>query len=1018
MIGGSLPRWRAVLSSSPHLSERFKERNARLLARASEGANPQTVEAAEAIAALNPRHAARVLFGVPDVLRPSGRTLMEVAGSSEFATAIRPWLGATALDDHLQLQPPLQRTRVPLHPDRRATRVPESPAGPLVAVAWSGASVAIREANRRRLADALSRHARGRADGGLIATAPDTYALATMSTGDAWSFAPDYGPTVEDELRAGELSRSDRARLVHTLAGLRSVLLDAGVVWQGFAPRNMFRAGGELVLIDFEACADVEQEPLLAAEYLAWHTVFFADCLTDEEARLVFARPPRVPSVPSDTTLPADPFERALLGVTEVTWGVRADLLERSARLEGRHLRPNGAMRDRGVLFGHELGHFWGDFVPVEIEVEMFRALDQIDNPATLVACLEVFEAAMEADIDSMLLADAAHTHSAGSPRTNALTETLSGTGPETVASVRRDQADWFERLIDDPARLVDRVLAKIHDASADNLSRDYLIGDKRARGAHADQLHAAVDVGMRFAHADERGDRFINHAEPDELLKLAAEPLPASGADFDAVLTEAEQRFITYSISQAHRGYLAFPDSGNAVAAVAGSMLTRLLNQNLIAVDRSAPAATFVTVKVIEWLRQLVGYETMPLTEFRGVKDVAGVWTTGGHMSNHMAMLTALGHRFPEARQRGLRALDTEPVVIMAGPIAHYSHSDAGFHLGLGWDAVRHVPARPDYTTDPEAVEAMLADPPDGMTPFMVIGVAGNCRTTGLDDLASIAEVCARHDVWFHADACHGGSLLFSERRKRECLTGIEQADSVSLDPHKGLFTPYPSSYVLFRQRGVLNQFSRHVTTVEEDGCWDLGLITPFFGSVGFEALPTWMLLKHLGTERLGDLVESRHALVRHLQRRLDDSALFVRLNDVDFYRLAWVFCPPAVQGACRNTSDPKKLAQLRTLVSDYTARLNDLLYRRGQVCFDEHTLADLDDRVGMGAGTKFTIMASCPGNPLTTLRDIDRAVDDLVATARSLTDAMIAALDGEHAGDHRIRLRIRRGRDRHRGQ
>ncbi|MGH3468287.1 MAG: hypothetical protein ACRDQF_11210, partial [Thermocrispum sp.] len=75
----------------------------------------------------------------------------------------------------------------------------------------------------------------------------------------------------------------------------------------------------------------------------------------------------------------------------------------------------------------------------------------------------------------------------------------------------------------------------------------------------------------------------------------------------------------------------------------------------------------------------------------------------------------------------------------------------------------------------------------------------------------------------------------------------------------------------------------------------------------------------------------------------------------------------------------------------------------RRCQVCFDEHTLADLDDRVGLGVGTKYTIMASCPGNPLTTLADIDHAVDELVAVARSLTGGMVAALDGEHDGDRR---------------
>ena len=207
-------------------------------------------------------------------------------------------------------------------------------------------------------------------------------------------------------------------------------------------------------------------------------------------------------------------------------------------------------------------------------------------------------------------------------------------------------------------------------------------------------------------------------------------------------------------------------------------------MNQNLIAVDRSAPVATFVEIQVIEWLRELVGYASASLSALRGVRDVAGLWTTGGHLSNHVAMLTALGHRFSEIRERGLRGLDTQPTVIMAGPIAHYSHSDAAFHLGLGWNAVVAVAAQATYTTDPASVEAALRDPPAGTTPFMVVGVAGNCGTTGLDDLASLADVCERYGVWFHADACHGGSLIFNERLRRRHLTGLERVDSVSLDP------------------------------------------------------------------------------------------------------------------------------------------------------------------------------------------------------------------------------------------
>jgi glutamate/tyrosine decarboxylase-like PLP-dependent enzyme len=575
--------------------------------------------------------------------------------------------------------------------------------------------------------------------------------------------------------------------------------------------------------------------------------------------------------------------------------------------------------------------------------------------------------------------------------------DALATNNVETLARARQNVPDWYSTIEDDPARLVDTVLlamlARIegHDVSS------YLVGTSDEREHHTQRLYQTVDVGMAFLHADDRGPRFLNHADPDQLQKILAEPAPTEGRDFDTVLADVDERVLRYSIAQAHPGYLAFPDSGNALASLAGSMLTRLLNQNMIAVDRSAPAATFATIQVIEWLRELVGYDAIALTEMRGVRDVAGLWTTGGHMSNHVAMLAALGRRYPHVRTTGLGALDTRPAVVMAGPIAHYSHSDAAFHLGLGWDAVLQVPARADYTTDPDAVDALLSDPPNGITPFIVIGVAGNCRTTGLDDLSALAEVCRRHGVWFHVDACHGGSLIFNARLRTQCLAGIELADSVSLDPHKGLFTPYPSSYVVFRDRGVLNQFSRHSDSVNADGCWDLGLITPFFGSVGFEALATWMLLKHVGIRQLGALVEARQVLVRHLERRLNDSGLFICLNDVDFYRLAWVFCPPAVRAATRHCRSEDSRMRARQVVSQFTARLNDILYRRGEVCFDEHTLADLDDRVSLGAAAKYTIMAACPGNSLTTAHDIDRAVDMLVEAARPLVAPMVEALGTE---------------------
>ncbi|MCW2569544.1 MAG: hypothetical protein JWN54_3641 [Mycobacterium sp.] len=960
--------WRSILDANPNLSDRYRQRYAILLRQlANDGTEEQRV-AAGLVAVSHASRAAAILLGVePTVAMAGPAWTVMVEGS------VQP-LPHGDLDRAIAAFPSLEQTRVPVHPSRHAHVLPTG----AIALRWSAATVGARLDNASRFAD-IARVAGARTP--LPIRVWDDYTICSADQEHVWVLSPNLGITLEDLLRDHVETRQP---IIETLRVLRSTMLARGLIWQGFAPRNMFMVEGQLVLIDFEEVVSAEANPVRAAECLLWHRVFFADCLDSDEQAALFDGDGI--GVPDETVVPADDFERALLDLDVVTFAQRRELLLASAVLEGLHRRANSRL-----LFGHELGHFWGDFVPVDIEVSIFRALTGVTDEDDTVACLEVFEAAMEADIIRGLRQQAMGDTAVAALRTAALADALVWSGAAVLATARLGIADWYDQLVSDPAMLVDRVVFQL---TGGELADDVLIGAAGTRNNTEAALQKALGVGLDFLHGSEHEAPVLQHADTDQLRAMVAAPLPEAGENFADLLVETSRLVGAYSISQSHPGYLAFPDSANSLAAVAGSMLTRLLNQNLIAVDRSAPIATFIEVQVIEWLRGLAGYDTRPLDQVRGVKDVGGLWTTGGHLSNHVAMLAALGRIFPQARREGLRALDTQPAVIMSGPIAHYSHSDAAFHLGLGWDSVLSVAATPGYTTDVDAVEKMLIDPPAGRTPFMVVGVAGNCRTTGLDDLAALGEVCRRHSVWFHVDACHGGSLLFSPDLRARHLAGIESADSISLDPHKGLFTPYPSSYVLFQDRRVITQFSRHEATVQRDDCWDLGLITPFLGSRGFESLSTWMMLRHIGTRRLGRLVEQRQALVRHLERRIDAAGMFVRLNDVDFYRLAFVFCPPAVWAAIQQL-EPAGHQRAVKIVSDYTSALNTHLYQAGQVCFDEHTLADLGNRVGAGRVT-YTVMGACPGDALLTPEDLDRAVAHLAEAAHPLTSGMLAAIRG----------------------
>jgi glutamate/tyrosine decarboxylase-like PLP-dependent enzyme len=271
-----------------------------------------------------------------------------------------------------------------------------------------------------------------------------------------------------------------------------------------------------------------------------------------------------------------------------------------------------------------------------------------------------------------------------------------------------------------------------------------------------------------------------------------------------------------------------------------------------------------------------------------------------------------------------------------------------------------------------------------------MVVAVAGNCRTSSIDDLSSIAELCRKHGVWFHVDACHGGSLLFS-RSLREDLVGIEQSDSVSLDPHKGLFVGYPLSYLLVRDGATLARFCRYPDKVEDPTVFDLGLITPFFGSRPFTSLKLWLLIKHLGLDGLESVVESRKRVYLKCVALMEETGKFLLLNDADFYRSAFVYYPQQLREFFHKYSvEPSKRAQL---ISRYTAEFAEISYRKGKAVFDLFSLQDLSNRLGNGTEVKYQVMGMSIGHP-----HIDqKAFDDVREVINSVAHDVDRLIESE---------------------
>jgi len=135
---------------------------------------------------------------------------------------------------------------------------------------------------------------------------------------------------------------------------------------------------------------------------------------------------------------------------------------------------------------------------------------------------------------------------------------------------------------------------------------------------------------------------------------------------------------------------------------------------------------------------------------------------------------------------------------VLYASAEAHHSIDKSAGLLGVGRNALRRIAVNESKQLDLRILAQTIdADLASGKRPFCVVATTGTTNTGAIDDLVAISEICRRHDLWLHVDGAYGGSAIFSDQH-RNLLRGIEQADSITIDPHKWMAMPLASGVIL----------------------------------------------------------------------------------------------------------------------------------------------------------------------------------------------------------------------------
>ena len=234
-----------------------------------------------------------------------------------------------------------------------------------------------------------------------------------------------------------------------------------------------------------------------------------------------------------------------------------------------------------------------------------------------------------------------------------------------------------------------------------------------------------------------------------------------------------------------AHPAFMAYIPGGGLVTSALADWVVKTMNRYGTA-RFASPRLVDLENRVIRTFADWVGYG----------ERAAGVLTTGGSLANFTALVTARRAMLPEDFLNG---------VIYCSDQTHHSIMKSANLAGFSKRNLRVLKSDDGFRMQPQILERAIAeDRAAGMTPFLVVGSAGTTNTGSIDPLPALADICSRDNLWFHVDGAYGGAFVITERGRAR-LAGIERADSITLDPHKGLFLPYGTGSILVKDRDAL---------------------------------------------------------------------------------------------------------------------------------------------------------------------------------------------------------------------
>ena len=360
------------------------------------------------------------------------------------------------------------------------------------------------------------------------------------------------------------------------------------------------------------------------------------------------------------------------------------------------------------------------------------------------------------------------------------------------------------------------------------------------------------VQYSERFY--DELPDKKV-YEEPKsskESLTFSFDEEPASMDDLLSVFKENVEIGGLTSASGGHLGYIP---GGGLYPSALGDFLAAVTNE-YAGVSFAGPGAVKMERECVNWLCDLIGYSD----------TAGGNLTSGGSIANLIALANARDNADITSR-------DYHKTVIYTTHQVHHCIIKAIKFAGLTDARLRLIDMDEKFRMKTGSLISQIkADRQQGLIPLIIFASAGTTDVGAVDPLEEMAKIAEKHNIWFHVDAAYGGAFLLTDYGK-EMMKGIKKADSVTVDPHKGLFLPYGTGALLVKDVKKLRT-SQHMHANYLQDTYREAEISPADLSPElskhFRALRMWLPLKLFGIAPLRAALNEKLLLTRYAYNEL----------------------------------------------------------------------------------------------------------------------------------------------------